>query len=158
MVTSTTNLVRFQSDINDHIEEEYEFLNTWNGTRIVTQEITDSSATKSYLKKNNIHYFDFLFKFWKVYKDSNLSPSPGHVRGNHLQQPWRFRLQRHQCVVNDWQSKSTQRTNPSESTLPISCYLKKKYEISRDIQAEYPWQYYHQGRVILNSDWTYAVL
>jgi hypothetical protein len=54
-ITSTTNLIRLQSDLKDHIKGEYEFRNARNGTRIITKEMPDSSAMKSHLEKNNIH-------------------------------------------------------------------------------------------------------
>jgi hypothetical protein len=56
-MTSTTNLIRLQSDLNDHVKREYEFRNAWNGTRISTKEITKYSYIKPYLKKNSFHYF-----------------------------------------------------------------------------------------------------
>jgi hypothetical protein len=40
-------------------QREYEFRNTRNGTRIITKEMTDYSAMKSYLEKNNLQYFTF---------------------------------------------------------------------------------------------------
>jgi hypothetical protein len=51
VMTSTTNLIRLQSDLEDHIKGEYEFRNTRNGTRIITKEMADYSAMKSYLEK-----------------------------------------------------------------------------------------------------------
>jgi hypothetical protein len=38
---------------------EYDFQNARNGTRIITKEMADYSAMKSYLEKNNFHYFTF---------------------------------------------------------------------------------------------------
>jgi hypothetical protein len=87
MMTSTINLIQFQSNLKDHIEGEYNFLNTRNGTRIITKEVTDYSAMKSHLEKNNVHYFDLLPKFRKACKESKPSPSPGHARENYFQQP-----------------------------------------------------------------------
>jgi hypothetical protein len=59
VMTSTTNLTRLQSDLKGYVKGEYEFQNTRNGTRIITKEITDYSAMKSYLEKNNLQYFTF---------------------------------------------------------------------------------------------------
>jgi hypothetical protein len=56
-MTSTTNPIRLQSDLKVNVKGEYEFRNTRNGTRIVTKEMVDHSAMKSYLEKNNLHYF-----------------------------------------------------------------------------------------------------
>jgi hypothetical protein len=57
MTTSTTNLIRLQSDLKDYVRGEYELRNTRNGTHIITKEMADYSAMKCYLKKNNLHYF-----------------------------------------------------------------------------------------------------
>jgi hemin uptake protein HemP len=42
VMTSTTNLIRLQGDLKEHVKGEYEFRNTRNGTRIITKEMTDS--------------------------------------------------------------------------------------------------------------------
>jgi hypothetical protein len=52
MNTSTTNLIRLKSDLKDHIKGEYEFQYTQNGTHIITKEMVDYSAMKSYMEKN----------------------------------------------------------------------------------------------------------
>jgi hypothetical protein len=57
-MTSTTNLTRIKSDLKENVKGEYEFRNTRNGTRIIAKEM-DYSAMKSYLEKNNLHYFNF---------------------------------------------------------------------------------------------------
>jgi hypothetical protein len=59
VMTSTTNLIRLQSDLKDHVKGQYEFRNTRNETRIVTKEIADYSAMKFYLEKNNLQHFTF---------------------------------------------------------------------------------------------------
>jgi hypothetical protein len=59
MTTSTTNLIRFQSDLKDHIKGEFKYQYIRNGTHIVTNEMADYSAMKSYLEENNLHYFTF---------------------------------------------------------------------------------------------------
>jgi hypothetical protein len=55
VMTSTTILIQLQSDLKDHIKGQYEFRNTRYGTRIMTKEMTDYSAMKSSLEKNNLH-------------------------------------------------------------------------------------------------------
>jgi hypothetical protein len=57
MMISTTNLIRLQSELKDHVKGEYEFRNTPNGTRTITKEMADYSSMKFYLEKINIHYF-----------------------------------------------------------------------------------------------------
>jgi hypothetical protein len=59
MMTLARNLVRLKSDLKDHVEGEYEFRNTRSQTRIITKEVADSSAMKSYVEKSNLHYFTF---------------------------------------------------------------------------------------------------
>jgi hypothetical protein len=59
VMTSTTNLIRLQSDPKEHVKGVYEFRNTRNGTRIITKEMADHSAIKSYLEKNNLQCFTF---------------------------------------------------------------------------------------------------
>jgi hypothetical protein len=56
-MTSTTNPIRLQRDLQDHVNGDYEFRNARNGTRIITNEMTDYAAMKSYLEKNNLQYF-----------------------------------------------------------------------------------------------------
>jgi hypothetical protein len=60
VMTSITNLIRLQSDLNAHIKGEYEFRNTRNGTRKITKEMAHYSAMKFYLGKNNLQYFTSL--------------------------------------------------------------------------------------------------
>jgi hypothetical protein len=59
VMTSTTNLIRFQIYLKDHVKGEYEFRNTLNGTRFITKEMAKYSVMKSYLEKNNLHNFTF---------------------------------------------------------------------------------------------------
>jgi hypothetical protein len=58
-MTSTTNFIRLQSDLKDHVKGEYQFRITRYVTRIITNEMADYSAIKSYLEKYNLHYFTF---------------------------------------------------------------------------------------------------
>jgi hypothetical protein len=64
-MTSTTNLIQLHSDLKEHVKGEYEFRNSRNGTRIITEEIADYLAMKSYLEKHNLHYFTFSSKSGK---------------------------------------------------------------------------------------------
>jgi hypothetical protein len=59
MMTSTTNLIRLQSYLKEHVKDKYAFRNTRNGTRIRTKEMTDYSAMKFYLQENNFHCVTF---------------------------------------------------------------------------------------------------
>jgi hypothetical protein len=57
-MTCTTNLIRLQSELKD-VKGEYEFRNSQNGTSMITKEMSEYSAMKSYLEKNNLHYYTF---------------------------------------------------------------------------------------------------
>jgi DNA replicative helicase MCM subunit Mcm2 (Cdc46/Mcm family) len=59
VMTFTTNLIQLQSDLKEHAKGEYEFRNTRSGTRIITKEMADYLAMKSYLEKHNLQYFTF---------------------------------------------------------------------------------------------------
>jgi hypothetical protein len=59
VMTSTTNFIRLQSDLKDHVKGQYQFQNTRNRTCIITKEMVDYSAMKFYLEKNNLQYFTF---------------------------------------------------------------------------------------------------
>jgi hypothetical protein len=60
MMTRTIYLILLQSDLKEHIKREFEFKNTGNRTHIITKAMADYSAMKSYLEKNNLHYFTFF--------------------------------------------------------------------------------------------------
>jgi hypothetical protein len=59
MMTFTTDLIQLQSDLKDQVKGAYKLQNTWNGTRIISKETIVYSAMKSYLERNNLHYFTF---------------------------------------------------------------------------------------------------
>jgi hypothetical protein len=56
---STTNFIRIQRDLKEHDKEKYEFRNARNRTNIITKEMANYSAMKSYMEKNSLHYFTF---------------------------------------------------------------------------------------------------
>jgi hypothetical protein len=67
-MTSTTNLIRFQSDLKEYVKGQYEFRITGNGTRMKTREMMDYLAMKSYLEKYNLQYFTFSPNYGKPMK------------------------------------------------------------------------------------------
>jgi hypothetical protein len=88
VMTSTTNLIPPPNDLKDRVKGQHEFRNTLYGTHITTNEIADYSAMKSYLEKNNLHYFIFSPNSEKTIKAvSNPSPSPRHASRRYFQQP-----------------------------------------------------------------------
>jgi hypothetical protein len=54
VMTSTTNLIGVQKDLKGQVKGQYT-----KGIRIMTKEIADYSAMKSYQEKNNLHYFTY---------------------------------------------------------------------------------------------------
>jgi hypothetical protein len=60
MMTSTTILIRLQGALNEQVKGEHKFRNTRKGTRIISNERAVYSAMKSYMEKNNLHYFTFF--------------------------------------------------------------------------------------------------
>jgi hypothetical protein len=85
-MTSTTNLIQLQIDLKEHVKGEYEFRNTRNGTHVITKEMVDYLAMKSYLEKHNLLFY-LLPRFRKAYQGSNPSPSPRYASGRCFQQP-----------------------------------------------------------------------
>jgi hypothetical protein len=137
MMNSTSNLIRLQRGLKDHVKGEYEFRNTRNGTRIITKEMADYSAMKSYLERNNLNYFTFSPNSEKTIKAVILHIPPDTPAKDTTTTALRtFRLQRHQRETNDGHSNNTQRTNPHGTSPFISSYFNNKYKRSRDIQSE----------------------
>jgi hypothetical protein len=135
IMTSTTNFIRLQSDLKDFVKGEYEFRNTRNGTRIITKEMADYSAMKSYLEKNNLHYIIFSPGSEKPIKAviRHLpSDTPSEDISNSLED-LRFNvINVRQMTANRKAPNRQTQWNPSLYSL----LLNKKHKISRDIQAE----------------------
>jgi hypothetical protein len=62
VLTSTTNLMQLQRQFKRFVKGNFEFRNTRSGTRIVTRQMADFSAIKTYLEKNKLSYFSFFPK------------------------------------------------------------------------------------------------
>jgi hypothetical protein len=65
VITATVNLLQLQKLIKSVVKENSEFGNTRNGTRVITKTLGDFAAVKSYLERNNLHYFTFYPKSLK---------------------------------------------------------------------------------------------
>jgi hypothetical protein len=50
-MTSTTNHIRLQSDLKEHVKGVYKFQNARNGTRIITKEMADYTAVNPTWRK-----------------------------------------------------------------------------------------------------------
>jgi hypothetical protein len=59
VLTSTTNLIQLQRQIKRFVTGSFEFRSIRGGTRIVTKEMADFSAIKTYLEKSKLSYFTF---------------------------------------------------------------------------------------------------
>jgi hypothetical protein len=57
IMASTTNLIRLQIDLKDHVKGAYKFKNTLKVTCIIINEMANYSAIESYMEKNNFHHF-----------------------------------------------------------------------------------------------------
>jgi hypothetical protein len=62
VITTTVNLLQLQELINSVVKESFEFRNTRNRTRVITNTLGDFAAVKSYLETHNLHYFTFYPK------------------------------------------------------------------------------------------------
>ncbi|XP_023714241.1 uncharacterized protein LOC111868088 [Cryptotermes secundus] len=68
VLTSTTNLMQLQRKVKELVTGNFEFRNTRSGTRIVTKEMADFSAIKTFLESTNLSYFTFFPKSEKPIK------------------------------------------------------------------------------------------
>jgi hypothetical protein len=67
-ITSATNLIQLQKKIRGLVKGNFEFRNTRSGTRVVTKDMADFSTIKSFLQKENLHFFTFHPKSLKAIK------------------------------------------------------------------------------------------
>jgi hypothetical protein len=68
VLTSSTNLMQLQRQIQNIVTGSFEFRNTRSGTRIVTKEMADYSAIKKHLENHNLSYYTFFPKSEKPVK------------------------------------------------------------------------------------------
>jgi hypothetical protein len=121
LMTSTTNLIRLQSDLKEHFRGEYEFQNTRNGTCIITKEMADYSAMKSYLEKNNLHYFSCCPNFEMPIK-AEIHPLPSHTPAEDISnslEDFDFN------VISVTQLTNRRATNGQTHVETLLCYLYK---------------------------------
>jgi hypothetical protein len=57
--TYAANLIQLQKQLKGVVKENFEFCNTRNRTKIITEAMADFSAIRSYLENNNLAYFMF---------------------------------------------------------------------------------------------------
>jgi hypothetical protein len=74
VLTSQVNLIEIQKRLKSVTKGDLELRSTKNGTRVVTKEMADFSATKSHSDTQNLQYFIFYPKFQKPIKAVILLP------------------------------------------------------------------------------------
>jgi hypothetical protein len=68
ILTSTTNLIQLQKQLQNVVKENFEFRSTRNGTRGITRVMADFQSVKSHFDTNNLSYYSFYQKFGKPLK------------------------------------------------------------------------------------------
>jgi hypothetical protein len=68
ILTSATNLLQLQKSISGIIKGSFEFRKTRNGTRVLTKEMVDYSAIKSFFLQSNLKFYTFFPKSLKPIK------------------------------------------------------------------------------------------
>lgn len=80
-LTSAINLIQLQKQVKGLVKGSFQFLNTRNGTKIVTKEMADLSAIKEYLNSKNLNYFTFCPKSLKPIKTARQHANREDLRG-----------------------------------------------------------------------------
>jgi hypothetical protein len=127
MMTSTTSFFRIQSDLKDHVKGQYEFRNTRNGTSIITKEMVDYSAMKSYMEKNNLHHFTFSSNSEKPIKAviSHLPPDMLAEEISNSLEDLGFNVRQ----ITATRTALNGQTHVEPPSIP--CYLNEKHKISK---------------------------
>jgi hypothetical protein len=60
VLTSAANLIQLQKQIKGVAKQHFEFRNTRNGTRVVTKDMVDYQAVKTYFERNSLSVFTFF--------------------------------------------------------------------------------------------------
>jgi hypothetical protein len=68
VLTAATNLMQLQRQFKGFVSGNFEFRSTRSGTRIVTKEIGDLSAIKTFLEKKELSFYTFFPKSEKPIK------------------------------------------------------------------------------------------
>jgi hypothetical protein len=62
ILTSTTNLIQLQKQLQSVVKENFEFRSTRNGTRIITRNTEKFQSVKPHFDANNMSYYSFYPK------------------------------------------------------------------------------------------------
>jgi hypothetical protein len=68
VLTSAANLIQLQKQLKGVAKQHFGFRNTRNGTRVVTKDMVDYQAVKSYFNQNSLSYFTSFPKSEKLIK------------------------------------------------------------------------------------------
>jgi hypothetical protein len=68
ILMSAANLIQLQKQLKGVAKQSFEFRNTRNRTRVVTKDMVDYQAVKSYFDKNSLSYYTFYPKSEKSIK------------------------------------------------------------------------------------------
>jgi hypothetical protein len=68
VLTAATNLMQLQRQFRGFVTGNFEFRSTRSGTRIVTKEVADVSAIKTFLEKKELSFYTFFPKSKKPIK------------------------------------------------------------------------------------------
>jgi hypothetical protein len=70
ILTSATNLLQLQKSIKGIVKGRFEFRSTKNGTRVLTREMADFSAIKSFFLSKKLSFYTYFSKSQKPIKAS----------------------------------------------------------------------------------------
>jgi hypothetical protein len=62
ILMSAANLIQLQKQLKGVAQQNFEFRNTRNGTRVVTKDMVDYQAVTSYFEIHSLSYFTFFPK------------------------------------------------------------------------------------------------
>jgi hypothetical protein len=68
ILTSTTNLIRLQTQLQSVVKENFEFRRTRNGTRVITRGMADFRSVKFHFDSNNLSCYPLYPKSEKPMK------------------------------------------------------------------------------------------
>jgi hypothetical protein len=68
IITSATNLIQLQKHLKGIVKGSFEFQNARNRTRVLTKEMADFSAIKSFFLSKKLTYYTFFLKSQKTVK------------------------------------------------------------------------------------------
>jgi hypothetical protein len=83
VLTSAVNFIQLQKQLQGVAQHNFEFRSTRNGTKVVTMDMVDYQAARTFLDTHSLSYFTFYPKADKPIKGSNSPPPNKHPCGGH---------------------------------------------------------------------------